>query len=526
MDQGHNPSLTSLDLVVIAIYFAIVIAIGLWVARQTKTGEDLFLAGRSLGWMAIGLSLFASNISTSTLIGLTGTAYFSGLAVSAYEWMAGIPLLMMAFIFAPVFLKSRITTTPEYLEKRFSRRVRLYFSALTIIFTIVVDTAGGLYAGAVVMRVFFPAFDLWMFCIAIGVFAGLYTAVGGLRAVVYTDVLQAAVLIIGTGMTAFLMFQSVGFSWSAVTAAVPDANLNLVKPIDDAALPWPGLFTGVWLLGFWYWVTNQYIVQRVLGARDLSHAQWGAVFGGILKILPTFFIVLPGVMAAVRLPGIQSADQVFPIMVTQILPAGLTGLVMAGLIAAIMSTVDSTLNSSSTLLVKDFLTRGGREPSPTEQRQWGSRATIGFMIFAICWAPFIESFGGLWDYIQQAFSVLVPPLFVCFTLGALWRRGSAHAAFWTLIGGHGLSLLVFVLRQMGYWHLHFTINVALLTLASALLFIVISLLGTNDTPATETVWSPQDAFGSRAATAKLWSNVKAHGLLLAALMGLTLALFW
>ncbi|MEM9881063.1 MAG: sodium:solute symporter, partial [Pseudomonadota bacterium] len=480
-------NLTALDGIIIALYLGIVVAIGIAVARQTKTGEDLFLAGRSLGWTAIGFSLFASNISTSTLIGLTGSAYTSGLAVSAYEWMAGIPLLLMAFVFAPVFLKSQITTTPEYLEKRFSRRVRLYFSALTILFTIIVDTAGGLYAGAVVVKVFFPSIDIWLSCIAIGAFAGLYTAAGGLRAVVYTDILQAVVLIIGTAMTAFIMFRGVDFSWDAVTRAVPDGNLSIVKPISDPNMPWPGLFTGVWLLGFWYWVTNQYIVQRVLGARSLAHAQWGAILGGILKILPTFFIILPGVMAAVTLPGIQSADQVFPVMVTQVLPAGLTGLVMAGLIAAIMSTVDSTLNSSSTLLVKDFLSRPDKDLTAQQQKSWGSTSTLGFMAFAILWAPFIERFGGLWDYIQNAFSVLVPPLVVCFTLGALWRRGTATAAFWTLIGGHAVCLAVFILSQSGIWTLHFTINVALMTALCAVIFVSISLAGANAHPDPNTV---------------------------------------
>lgn len=521
-----DAQLATLDIVVIAAYLLIVIAIGIWVARQTDTGEDLFLAGRSLGWATIGFSLFASNISTSTLVGLTGSAYTGGLAVSAYEWMSGIPLLLMAFVFAPVFLKSRISTTPEYLERRYSRRVRLYFSGLTIAFTVIVDTAGGLYAGAVVLRVFFPGVDIWMFCVAIGIFAGLYTATGGLRAVVYTDVLQAIVLILGTAITAFLMFKSVDFSWSTVVSKVPDGNLSIVQPIDDPALPWPGLFTGVWLLGFWYWVTNQYIVQRVLGARNLAQAQWGTIFGGILKILPTFFIILPGVMAAVTLPEIDKADQVFPIMITKVLPAGLTGLVMAGLIAAIMSTVDSTLNSSSTLLVNDFLTKKGKEPDPETQKKWGTRATLGFMVFAIAWAPAIQFFGGLWDYIQQAFSVLVPPLVVCFTLGALWKRGTSAAAFWALIGGHSLGIVVFVLRQLDIWPLHYTINVTILTLVSAAIFAAITISGDEEKVDQDALWSRQTAFDTPACNAPIWANAKTYAWLLGALMMGTLVLFW
>ncbi|MFP7673965.1 sodium:solute symporter [Marivita sp. S0852] len=526
MNGEIDADLAMIDYIVIAGYLGLVIAIGVWVSRQTKTGEDLFLAGRSLGWGVIGFSLFASNISTSTLVGLTGSAYEGGLAVSAYEWMAGIPLLLMAFVFAPVFLKSRISTTPEYLEKRFSRRVRLYFSGLTIVFTVIVDTAGGLYAGAVVMQVFFPDIDIWMFCVGIGIFAGIYTATGGLRAVVYTDVLQAVVLILGTALTAFLMFQSVDFSWATVADQVPEGNLSIVQPIDDATLPWPGLFTGVWLLGFWYWVTNQYIVQRILGAKDLSRAQWGAILGGILKILPTFFIILPGVMAVVTLPDISEPDQVFPIIITQVLPVGLTGLVMAGLIAAIMSTVDSTLNSSSTLLVNDFLIKRDKEPTPEQQKTWGTRATLGFMVIAIAWAPFIQYFGGLWSYIQQAFSVLVPPLVVCFTLGALWPRGTANAAFWTLISGHLLGLGVFVTNQLGIWPLHYTINVTIMTVISAVVFVALSLMDEQADVDKDSLWSRETAFDTKACNAPVWANVKTHAVILTALMIGTLVLFW
>ena len=524
--EDFNASLATLDYIVIGAYLAIIIGIGIWVSRMNKTGEDMFLAGRSLGWAAIGFSLFASNISTSTLIGLTGSAYTGGLSVSAYEWMAGIPLLFMAFVFAPVFLKSRITTTPEYLERRYSRRVRTYFSALTIVFTIIVDTAGGLYAGAVVLQVFFPNLDLWVSAAAIGLFAGIYTATGGLRAVVYTDILQAVVLIIGTAITAYLMFQSVDFSWAAVRAEVPEGNLSIVQPIDDPTLPWPGLFTGVWLLGFWYWVTNQYIVQRVLGAKDLANAQWGAILGGLLKLLPTFFIILPGVMAVISLPEITNSDMVFPVMITQVLPVGLTGLVMAGLIAAIMSSVDSTLNSSSALLVNDFLIRPGKDPEPEQQRKWGTWATLGFMLFAIAWAPMIQLFGGLWDYIQQAFSVLVPPLVTIFVLGALWPRGTGTAAFWTLIAGHALGLCVFLAAQFGLWTLHYTINVTLMAVITTIMFVGLSLITEQGEVDERALWSRKAAFDTPAFKGPLWSDVRVHaGLLVAGMIG-TLVLFW
>ncbi len=207
------PALAPIDLIVIGAYLVIIAVIGVRVARQTHTGDDLFLAGRSLGWGAIGLSLFASNISTTTLIGLSGAAYADGITVSAYEWLAGVPLIILAFVFVPMFLRARITTVPEYLEIRYSRSVRLYFSAVTILLTVLVDTAGGLYAGAIVLQTYFPGVDLWWFCLVVGLFAGIYTAAGGLRAVVYTDVLQAVVLILGCSVLTLLLFARFDYSF-------------------------------------------------------------------------------------------------------------------------------------------------------------------------------------------------------------------------------------------------------------------------------------------------------------------------
>lgn len=525
--DAATASLATLDYIVIAIYFAVVIGIGIYVSRNTKSGDDLFLAGRTLTWGAIGFSLFASNISTSTLIGLTGSAYGDGIAVSAYEWLAGIPLLILAFVFAPLFLRSKITTTPEYLDLRYSRRVRRYFSGLTIVFTVIVDTAGGLYAGAVVMQVFFPQLDLWMTCLAIGLFAGIYTATGGLKAVVLTDVLQAGVLILGCAATAFLMFQQLDFSWETVRQSVPEDHLSMVKPVDDPQLPWPGLFFGVWLLGFWYWVTNQYIVQRVLGAKSLKHAQWGALLGGMLKMLPVFIMVLPGVMAVSLLPEISENDKVFPVMITTVLPAGLTGLVMAGLVAAIMSSVDSTLNSSSTLLIHDFISDPDEELSEETSKKYGQYATLTFMVIAIAWAPLIQFAGGLWDYLQQMFSVLVPPLVVLFLCGALWARGTATAAFYTLIIGHGLGFGLFILGQMGVWPLHYSINVAIMTLISLAVFVTFSLLDDEAKPDPEIMWSREKAFDTQAGyEGAFWQDIRVLAIVLISMMGGVLWMFW
>lgn len=525
--NGVADAITSLDIWVLGIYFLIVVAIGVWVARRTKSGDDLFLAGRTLTWGVVGLSLFASNISSTTLIGLTGAAYTTGIATSAYEWMAGIPLILLAFIFAPLFFKARITTIPEWLETRFDRRARLYFSGITILLTVIVDTAGGLYAGAIVVQTFFPDVPIWQTCVAIGVFAGLYTASGGLRAVVYTDILQAVVLIFGTAAMTYILFARMDFSWAEVRASVPDPNhLSLIQPLDDPILPWPGLILGVPLLGFWYWVTNQYIVQRVLGARSLKDAQRGALLAGFLKIIPMFIMVLPGAMALSIVPDLENADMVFPTIATTVLPAGLTGLVLAGLIAAIMSSVDSTLNSSSTLISHDFLNVADK--SPETQRRTGRLITLTLMGIAVLWAPFIDDMGGLWDYLQQAFSILVPPVVAIFLFGALWRRGTADAAYVTLLGGHAVAVAVFIATQAGYWPLHFTTNVGVMTAVSAAIFVIASLR-TRPQP-SETVadatWSRSLAREAFADDAPLPLRVGPLAALLGLAMLTILVLFW
>ncbi len=524
-----SAAISGIDIGVIILYFLVTIAIGIWVARTTDTGDDLFLAGRSLTWGVIGFSLFASNISSTTLIGLSGAAYTNGIAVSTYEWMSGVPLIILAFVFIPLYLRSRITTIPEFLELRFDRRSRVYFSIVTIALSIIVDTAGGLYAGAVVLRTFFPDLVIWQVCLGLGLFAGIYTAAGGLKAVVYTDVLQALVLIFGTTLLTYILFADLDFSWQKVVDAVPnEEHLSLVRPIGDEMLPWPGIILGVSMLGFWYWVTNQYIVQRVLGAKNLAHAQWGAILGGFLKIIPLFTMVLPGAMAIILLPDLPNGDMVFPTLVTTVLPVGITGLVLAGLVAAIMSSVDSTLNSASTLVVHDFVLARKPNLDPKTIGRYGQITTLILMAFAILWAPQIGNFGGLWAYIQQAYSILVPPIAAIFLIGAFWRRGNGQGAFMALAIGHTIGLVVFILAQMGYWPIHFTINVGLMTAVSSALFVYFSLKSPPPDPevVAKAVWTPDIAIAKEVADAPWFANIKLlSGLLILAMLAVLIG-FW
>lgn len=515
------------DLALIIIYFVVVLAIGFFVTKHTESGDDLFLAGRSLGWMAIGFSLFASNISSTTLIGLSGQAYKSGISVSNYEWMATLILVFMAIFFIPLYLKNRVSTIPEFLGRRFDTRCRKYFSLITIFLSIVVDTAGGLYAGALVLKIFFPSLVIWQVCILLALVAGLYTAGGGLKAVVYTDVIQAIVLICGCLVMTYTIFSQYDFSWSRALSAVPADHLSVIRPLDDTALPWLGTLIGVPILGFYYWSTNQYITQRILGARSLSHARWGAMLGGLLKLPVLFFMVMPGVMAIHLFPGLENPDLVFPTIITNLLPVGIIGLVLAALIAAIMSSIDSTLNSASTLIVIDFIQPKHQELSSRQIRNYGRWTTIILMVIAAAWAPQIAHFPGLFAYLQQAFSYIVPPIVAVFLFGIFWKRVSSRAAFSTLILGHSLSAIVFVLTQRGFLDIHFTIMAGILTLASSLILIVLTLTGLPEKSFEQIrtlLWQPADLRPAK--KYPLYLNYQFQSLILVILTVILVVSFW
>lgn len=514
----HSTPLATADLLVIGAYGLLILVIGVVTAWHTRSGDDLFLAGRRLGWMPIGLSLFASNISSTTLIGLAGAAYTWGLAVANYEWMAAPILVLMAVVFAPLYLNSRIGTVPEYLERRFDWRARRYFSALTLISNIIVDTAGTLFAGALVLSSYMPSLDLFSAALILAAVAALYTAAGGLAAVVYTDVVQAILLLVGAVLVTALSFARIDFDWSALVAATSPEQRSLFLPLSDPNLPWLGVLVGVPVLGFYFWCTNQFIVQRVLGARSLAHARAGALFAGLLKLPVLFIMVLPGLMAVMILPPLENPDQVFPALVSELLPVGLGGLILAALLAALMSSVDSTLNSASALLTLDFIKplRPGLKPV---QIAWiGRGAILLFMALAAAIAPLIGHFQGLFHYLQTALSYLVPPVAVVFLFGAFWKRPDPFAALATLIGGHAVSALLFVLWLSGLSSLHFTLVAGLGFAASALILILSTLLRpVRWEPPADAVWRPAMAVPERDAGQRpsIWLDYRLHaGLLL------------
>ena len=450
-------ALATLDYVIVAIYLLIVIAVSVRVTRRAPDADELFLAGRSLGWGVIGLSLFASNISSTTLIGLPGAAWEHGISVANYEWMASLVLIVSMIYVVPLFLGNRIATVPELLERRFDARLRKYLSAVSVVLGIFLDAAGSLYAGALVLQLFFPILPLWVSCAGIALFAGVYTAAGGLRAVAYTDVIQSLVLLGGSITLAVIVFGEFDYSWAKVKAAVPAEKLSLLRPLDDPALPWLGTLIGLPILGFYYWTMNQYVAQRLLGARDMRAAGYGAVLAAFLKLLPLFFMVLPGAMAVALLPDLDRPDRVFPSLVATYAPAGLAGLILAGLLAAIMSSVDSALNSSSTLLTLDFIQSRRPQLDVHALGRIGRVLTLSLVAVAAIWAPFIDSFPGLFAYLQQGFTYAASPLVATFLVGLCSRRVSATPALLGTASGHVVSLAWFVATQLGWLALHFTL---------------------------------------------------------------------
>jgi len=485
----HQLPITTADLVVIGFYFTVIFGKGFQIARRTHDADDLFLAGRRLGWLPIGLSLFASNISSTTLIGLAGAAYSWGIAVANYEWMAAPILVIFAIVLIPLYLGGRIGTVPEYLERRFDHRVRRYFSALTLVSNIVVDTAGTLFAGALVLAGFLPSLDLFSRALLLAAISAAYTAAGGLTAVVYTDVLQAIVLLIGACLVTLLAFAAIGFDWSRVVAATEPSQLELFLPLSDPNLPWLGTLVGVPILGFYFWCTNQFIVQRVLGARSLTDARRGALLAGLLKLSVLFIMVIPGVLAAMILPPLDNGDQVFPALIGELLPAGVRGLVLAALVAGLMSSIDSTLNSASALLTLDFIKPSRPELTSCQLAWIGRSAILLFMFLSAVVAPLIGSFEGLFHYLQTALAYLVPPVVALFLVGSLWRRPGPGAALATLIGGHGLSMTLFVSTQTGLLNLHFTLVAGLIFGASLATLAFAGLMGQPSAFAPQNVWT-------------------------------------
>ncbi len=482
-----------IDLGILVGYLALSRFLPLWLTRgRSNDSGGYFLGGRNFIWPLIGFSLFATNMSGASFVGLAGAGYSQGISVYSYEWMAAIILIFFVFFILPFYLRSGAFTMPEFLEKRYDRRLRYLFSSINIFFNMFVDCAAALYAGGLVVLTLFPQVPLWVGILVLALLAGVMSIFGGLGAVVLSDTIQAVVLIIGGIIVLAATLLAIP-SWSEMQAAVPEGMLSIVQPVDNPDLPWPGLLTGVVIIGTYFWTSNQLIVQRTLGAKTLNHGRWGSIFAGFLKLPILFIMILPGTMALVLYPDLASPDLVFPTLVFDLLPIGVRGVILAALVAAITSTVDSILNSASTMVTMDFVTTLRPKTSEKSLVRIGRLTTVIVTVVAVLWAPQIQYFPSLWSYLQSILSYLTPPIVAVFLVGILWRRANRQGAFLTMLLGIGLGLVAFVATEIvGVIHIQFLYAAGISFAGSVVLLVVASKL-TPPPPAEVTdalTWRP------------------------------------
>jgi SSS family solute:Na+ symporter len=435
----------SADHIVFGLYLITVAIVGLAASRRhQQDSEDYFLASRSLTWWVIGGSLIAANISTHHFIGMAGQGYSIGLAIASYEWLAAVALILYGKFFLPYYLRTRITTMPEFLERRFDGRVRVVFAAVTLVGYVFIELAVVLYTGALAVESIFGLPLIWGLLI-LCVIGGGYTLLGGLRAIAYTDVLQVSVLVAGGLTVTVIGLLKVG-GFSALMAGAPE-KFHMVQPWNHPETPWIGtFFGGLWLAGIFYWGCNQFITQRTLAARNIWHGQMGVVFAGFLKLLVPVLVVLPGIIAH-RLYNagdgllrseyvLAKADLAFPTLVKQLLPAGLGGLVMAGLIGAVMSHIASLLVSSSSIITFDVYQRHFRPNADGAQLvRFGRWIVIAVLLIATVAGTFLTDLPAIFTFIQKYWSFLYPGIAAVFLAGFFYRPANAIGSLAALIGG-------------------------------------------------------------------------------------------
>ena len=476
-----------LDGAIVAAYLAGITATGLLASRrQTETSARYFLAGRALGWPTIGLALFATNISTVHLIGLASSGFSDGLVIGNFEWLAPFLLIVLGLVFAPFYFRSRVSTLPEYLEGRYGPGARTFLAFMAVVGALFIHIGVTLYAGAVMFKSFVDLPIVWSILI-VSVLTILYTALGGLRAVVVTEAIQAVLLIAGAlAVTAFgiAALADAGFeSLADVRAAARPGQVSMIR--TDGEFAWWIMLLGYPVIGIWYWCSDQTIVQRVLGARSERDAQLGPLFAGFIKILPVFVMVFPGIIGYLLFKDVllENPDQTLVVLIQKLLPAGLRGLVIAGLLAALMSTVAGALNSTATLVSIDIVKRLRPGTPDRALVRIGQLTAVIVMLCAMAWSTQGERFGGIFKGINQMIAVLAPPISAVFVLGIFWRRGTARAALATLAAGFVLGAAVFVLDFPAFGlrlvtdklGIPFMLQAFLLLAASSAIFVGVSL---------------------------------------------------
>jgi SSS family solute:Na+ symporter len=493
--------LVGLDWAVIGLYFVLVFGVAGWASlrerRDKGSSADYFLAGRNAGWFLVGGSLFASNIGSEHLVGLAGTGAASGVAVAQFELLASLILLLLGWVFVPFYLSSGVFTMPEFLERRYSSQTRWYLAVISIIGYVLTKISVTIAAGGIVFEALMGV-DFWTGALVVVVVTGAYTILGGLRAVLYTDLLQMFVLIGGAVAVTVLGLNALG-GWGALTASVEPGFMSVWRPMSDPDFPWTGILFGAPILGVWYWCTDQFIVQRVLAAHDETQARRGTLFAGYLKLLPLFLFVIPGVIAyALTQQGslvLDDPDQALPALIGLLLPVGLRGLVVAGLLAALMSSLSSVFNSTSTLVTWDVYKKLHPEASDRRLVVVGQISTAVLVVFGLLWIPMMELVSGqLFQYLQSVQAYISPPIAAVFLLGVAWRRMNSAGAVASLATGFvlGMGRLVAEINKEaldGVWFTFADINFLHFAIAlfgvCTLVLVIVSLL--TSTPSDEKV---------------------------------------
>jgi solute:Na+ symporter, SSS family len=496
--------LSTIDWFVIGVYFVLVFGIAIYAGFQ-RTGQqasaDYFLAGRNVGWFLIGASLFASNIGSEHLIGLAGTGAASGVAVAQFEILASFMLLLLGWVFVPFYLKSGVFTMPEFLERRYSSGPRLYLAIISIVGYVLTKISVTIAAGGIVFTTLM-GIDFWTGAIIVVVATGIYTIWGGLRAVLYTDMVQMFVLLAGAIAVTVIGLNEIG-GWDGLRAGAGSEYFNLWKPMTHPDFPWTGILFGAPILGVWYWCTDQFIVQRVLSAKNQTEARRGTLFAALLKQLPLFLFVLPGIVAYVLASSgrmqLDQPDQALPALINTLLPSGLRGLVAAGLLAALMSSLSSVFNSCSTLFTMDIYKRFHKTASERTLVGVGRLATLILVGFGLLWIPFMQLISGqLYTYLQSVQAYISPPIAAVFLFGVLWRRANAQGAIAALAVGFvlGVGRLMLELNKAdltGVWLAAASVNflhIAILLFAVSVFVLVAVSLLTAKPPAEKTDWMP------------------------------------
>jgi len=446
----NNISIPTFDLIIILAYLLIIIVIGILSAKRKKvSSEGFFLAGRSLNWAMIGAALFAANISTIHMVGLAANGFKDGIVWGNFEWMATFLLIILALFFAPFYFKNKISTLPEFLEKRYGPNSRSFFAFIVIITALFSHIGISLYAGAVVLKTFF-GIDIMVSIIVISFITTLYSILGGLRAIVVIESFQSVILIGGAALLTILSFnllQDQGIhSMAELRAVLKPGQLDILQTGKTSILPWYAILLGYPVLGIYYWCADQTIVQKVLGAKTMADAQNGPLFAGFLKILPVFIMVFPGILAyALFSDQIVDPNDTLMVLISNVLPSGLMGLMTAALLAALMSTISAGLNSVGTLVSLDIVKRIRPSTPDTIVLRTGRIASLVVIILAISWSPLIGRFESIFDAISIVLSMLSPPVASVFVMGILSTRGNDRVALSTMIFGLAAGTIVFCL---------------------------------------------------------------------------------